>query len=267
MSENWDFYPCRVEDEPASIMLNLGLAKEAPVETLPDCTWLRVALKAPRPDGLSSSEEFDRLCEIGDALEAAVDEASTGLCYVGRCTCAGRRDFYAYAQSGVAAEAVLSSVMAAFPEYEFDTGHREDPQWRLYREFLYPTPRSMQMINNRRVLEALEKSGDPLAESRPIRHFVYFDANAQVEAFGQALAIAGFEIVGGQVDEQTGEQSVVFERNESVDFLHINQLTMQLLDLANSHGGNYDGWETEVRRPATDAGNDENSTEGTSDDT
>lgn len=267
MSENWDFYPCRVEDEPASIMLNLGLAKEAPVETLPDCTWLRVALKAPRPDGLSSSEEFDRLCEIGDALEAAVEEASTGLRYVGRCTCGGRRDFYAYAESGVAAEAVLSTVMAAFPEYEFDTGHREDPQWRLYREFLYPTPRSMQLINNRRVLEALEQRGDPLTESRPIRHFVYFDADADTEAFHQAMELAGFRIAGGDTSEESGRRSLVFERDESVDFLHLNQLTLQLIDLANSHGGDYDGWETEVRRPAKGAGNDDENAEGTSDET
>jgi regulator of RNase E activity RraB len=267
MSENWDFYPCRVEDEPASIMLNLGLAKEAPLEMLPVCSWLRVALKSPRPDGLSSSDEFDRLCEIGDALEAAVDEASTQIRYVGRCTCAGRRDFYAYAESGVAAEAVLSSVMAAFAEYEFDTGHREDPQWRLYREFLYPTDRSMQLINNRRVLEALESSGDPLTASRPIRHFVDFDANADLDAFRQALAIGGFEIVGGGVSEKTGRQSIVFERTESVDFLHINQLTIQLLDLANSHGGDYDGWETGVRRPVEDAGNDEIRTEGSTDET
>jgi uncharacterized protein (TIGR01619 family) len=267
MSENWDFYPCRVEDEPATIMLNLALAKEAPLETLSICTWLRVPLKSPRPDGLSSPEEFDRLCEIGDALEAAVDEASTQLRYVGRCTCGGRRDFYAYAESGVAAEAVLSSVMAAFPEYEFDIGHREDPEWKLYREFLYPTDRSMQLIYNRRVLEALEESGDPLSESRPIRHFVYFDANTQIEAFRQALVIAGFEIVGGGLSEDSDRQSIVFERSESVDFLHVNQLTMQLLDLANSHGGDYDGWETEIRRPAEDAGDDDQNAEGTTDET
>src|SRR5690606_19606188 len=144
----------------------------------------------------------------------------------------------------------LPILMAAFPEYEFDTGHREDVQWRLYREFLYPTNRSLQLINNRRVLEALEQRGDPLTESRPVRHFVDFDADAEIEAFRQALAIGGFEIVGGGAIEESDRQSIVFERIESVDFLHINDLTMQLLDLANSHGGDYDGWETQVRPPA-----------------
>lgn len=267
MTENWDFYPCRVEDEPATIMLNLGLAQAAPVAELPVCAWLRVLLVSPRADGLSSSEEFDRLCEIGDALEAAIAEAPTPIRYAGRCTCSGRRDFYVYTASGLAAEALLSSVMAAFAEYDFDTGYREDPQWSLYREFLYPGPRSLQLINNRRVLEALEGSGDCLTQSRPVRHFVDFEADASLAAFRQALGLAGFDIVGERIDEKTGRQGLVFQRSESVEFVHINDLTMQLLDLVNSHGGNYDGWETEVRRPEEDAGHDDHSTESTSDET
>src|SRR5690606_41208769 len=108
---------------------------------------------------------------------------------------------------------------------------------------------------------------DPLTESRPVRHFVYFDAGADIEAFRQALAIGGFEIVGGGAIEESDRQSIVFERIESVDFLHINDLTMQLLDLANSHGGDYDGWETQVRPPAENAGDDQNDAEGTPDET
>lgn len=256
MSENWDFYPCRVEDEPASIMVNLGIAAEAPIDAVTDCTWLHVSLKDPRPDGLSSAEEFDRLCEIGDALDAAVRGASTSLRYVGRCTCRGRRDFYTYAESGVVAESILSGMMAAFPEYEFDTGFHSDPQWRLYREFLYPTSRSMQLINNRRVLDVLEKQGDVNGTSRPIRHFAYFANEEHARSFSDSVAERNFEIVSRSADETSGSHAVIFERSDPTEFVAINNLTLELLDLAESREGRYDGWETQVQNPeaGTDAG-------------
>lgn len=248
MSENWDFYPCRVEGEPASIMLNLGLHNEAPVAALPECAWLRITLKDPRPDGLSSSEEFDRLCEIGDALDAAVDSEGSQLSYVGRCTCGGRRDFYTYAQSGLVAEALLSSVMSAFPEYEFDTGFRPDPDWRLYRDFLYPTSRSMQLIQNRRLLDVLEQRGDESRVVRPIRHFADFAQQQQADTFVSEVMERGFAVVSRSVDDESARHFVVFEREDAPEFVPINNLTLELLGLAESHNGRYDGWETSLEQ-------------------
>lgn len=248
MSENWDFYPCRVEDQPASIMVNLALASEAPISNLPECAWLHVQMNNPRDDGLSSSEEFDRLCEIGDAIEAAVADSTSAVRYVGRCTSAGRRDFYAYAESGLVAESLLSGVMSGFPEYRFETGFREDAQWRLYQGFLYPTGHSLQLIYNRRVLEALEKAGDQLNVPRPIRHFARFGDVTGSKAFCEAVGEEGFEILAQDPDNDSPPLVVAFERIDSVNFIEINNLTVHLLDLANSHEGDYDGWETEVQQ-------------------
>ena len=260
MSENWDFYPCRVEGEPASIMVNLGLAAEAPLENLPDCVWLHVMMRHPRADGLSSQEEFDRLCEIGDALDDAVAESAQQVKYVGRCTSAGRRDFYAYAESGLVAESLLSSVMTPFAEYEFVTGFQADPEWRLYRDFLYPAPPSLQLINNRRVLDVLQQRGDDLSTPRPVRHFVYFSDSQQAAAFSQAAGENGFGIVSQQPEqtpavdptEDDGRHAVILERIDAVDDVTINNVVLELLELANSHAGDYDGWETEVRASPDD---------------
>jgi uncharacterized protein (TIGR01619 family) len=263
MSENWDFYPCQVEGEPASIMVNLALIDGAPSETMPVCTWLHVQLLEPDDEGFVSSEEFDRMCEIGDFLEAAIRDAPSAMTYAGRCTSGGRRDYYLYAESGIAAESLLSSVMAAFPEYQFETGFRDDPQWRLYKEFLYPAPRSMQLIRNRRVLDALQQEGDPLTQPRPIRHFTCFKADASTQKFRQILRDEGFEIVGSGI--RHGTQIIIFERTDPVELLAISQVTIHLRDLANMHGGEYDGWETEVPRIPADGGSDGINTEGSID--
>ena len=31
LHQDWDFYPCRVDDNPASITLNLGLMRHGPI--------------------------------------------------------------------------------------------------------------------------------------------------------------------------------------------------------------------------------------------
>ncbi|MEN0048709.1 MAG: DUF695 domain-containing protein [Bacteroidota bacterium] len=56
--------------------------------------------------------------------------------------------------------------MAAFPKYKFDFGHKPDKEWSGYFNFLYPSPRQMQAIQNRRILEQLEKGGDNLTKAK-----------------------------------------------------------------------------------------------------
>lgn len=36
MSDNWDFYFCRIEDEPASIFVDLGIHDDAPLKVVLD---------------------------------------------------------------------------------------------------------------------------------------------------------------------------------------------------------------------------------------
>ena len=42
--DEWDFYPCRVDDAPASIFLNLWFEKKAPVTSADTLYWLRIQM-------------------------------------------------------------------------------------------------------------------------------------------------------------------------------------------------------------------------------
>src|SRR5688572_17352815 len=138
MSDDWDFYFCQVESSPASIFVDLGVRNDAPVAGLTEMSWLRLYMRHPRDDGLSSNEEYARLSEIEDALTAATSSLDGGMAYVGRNTTDGRRDYYFYAVDGTQAESSLSAAMVPFSEYEFETGSRSDPEWSVYFDFLYP---------------------------------------------------------------------------------------------------------------------------------
>lgn len=90
MSDNWDFYAARIDDQPASIFVDLGAESAAPIASLGHMAYVRLYMKHPRPDGLSSSDEYDTLVGVEDAMEASL--VGDDVVYVGRNTSNGCRD-------------------------------------------------------------------------------------------------------------------------------------------------------------------------------
>src|SRR5882762_7466533 len=158
MSDNWDFYFLRVDDKPASIFVDLGIAREAPIKTLPFMAYIRVYMKHPRFDGLSSQEEFDALRLIERAIEDVLVDGDKTL-YVGRNTTDGVRDFYFYMAQAQDWDSRAKALMASFSTHEFDSGCRGDPEWKTYFAFLYPSDANRQRIENRRLCDVLEERG------------------------------------------------------------------------------------------------------------
>jgi hypothetical protein len=126
---DWEFYPSRVDDQLASIYVDLSYRDAAPLAEQSDVAWLRVFFLYPREDGLSSQEEFQALSDIEDALIASLDACGVPCCYVGRNTSAGCRDFYIYSGNGQMIESILGQAMVPFAAYECETGHRQDSEW------------------------------------------------------------------------------------------------------------------------------------------
>lgn len=100
MSDEWDFYPLRVDDQPASIFVNLSLAKMAPISGKPHMSYISIRMRQPREDGLSSQEEFQALGDLEDLIVEAATENADPI-YVGRDTTGGDRDFFFYTSDPV----------------------------------------------------------------------------------------------------------------------------------------------------------------------
>ena len=250
MSDDWDFYFCQVDDRPASIFVDLGVHQDVPIAGLGDMAWLRVIMRRPRQgDGLSSSDEHGRLCEIEDALTQALANADITISYVGRNASNGCRDFYCYAANGVSAESCLSTVMVPFSEYEFEVGSRPDPDWSTYRDFLYPSRRGYQTIANHRVLANLEQHGDNHEIEREVSHWIYFQVADDRDRFVTAACQMGYKLVA-QNDDAKGERlfGLTVSRSHAIDFGTINDVVLTLFDLADEYAGEYDGWETSVEK-------------------
>ena len=240
--DTWDFYFGRVDGQPSSTFLNLSLAARAPVQGFTDCVYVSLKMKAPKPNGLSSKEEFDTLAALEDDLSQAIDKQ--GGIFAGRVTHSGLRDFFAYFRDGAAAKAVLLDFQARHGDYTMEIGARTDLEWEVYRGYLYPTPSQYQQIQNRGVLMALQREGDNLSKRRPIDHHAYFPSQEAAQAFIAAAAQEGFQLQ--ELSGDAPEVHVHFRREDAP--VGIDLVTDMIVGALESAVGRYDGWGSSVEK-------------------
>jgi hypothetical protein len=230
---NWDQYFCEIDGSVASIVLDLDL-REVDASELgrPYVLRVRVAMRDPREDGLSSDDEAQTLGAIEDALQTVLGE---GAILAGRYTVTRHRTFVLYVDDPKLVDRVESAMREYFPEYRQTSFVKEDPHWETYHEFLYPGALSLRSMFNRRACDALLEDGDPLTDARRIRHRIVFDGGDPIGFVEQAGAL-GFEARG--TDEE-----VVLWRVDLPSHDNIDALTHPLVKLAAEFGGEYEDWE------------------------
>ena len=240
MSDDWDYFPLRVDDHPASIFVDLGVRKQAPILSHPTMAYLRVLMLKPREDGLSSQDEFEDLIDLEDKVTSKITRDGTCL-FVGRNTSSGNRDFYFYTSDSTGFETIVREAMRDFPTYSYKTGSRVDRDWQTYFEFLYPSERSMQLIMNRRVREQLEENGDNLNNERQIDHLVLVPSKESQLKFARDIADEGFNINRApSKPDDNGQYPIEFSRKDSPS--EIDNIVLSLFDKVTGLGGAYDGW-------------------------
>ena len=251
MTDDWDFYFCRVDNRPASIFVDLGVAKDPPLAVYPVMSYVRVAMRNPRHDGLSSSEEFDALKSMEDQLGDRLTSGGSAV-YVGRNTSNGCRDFYFYCAQDLDWGARVAESMGLFSGYTYESGSRPDPDWHTYFDFLFPGDREMQSIWNRRVCNSMQRHGDELTQAREIDHWAYFPNQDSRARFLQATVALGYMLREVQDPQDGGGQFGAQVYRTDVPCLDtIDEVTWPLFDAAKEAGGKYDGWETVVIKQAS----------------
>ena len=246
LPQNWDFFMCRIEGAPASIRTNLALIEVAPLEGLSQRLQFYIKMQNPRPDGLSSNEEYPILCDIEDAIGEKAE--ATGAVSAGVVKSEGFLELWFYTQNAEALAKTCEEALQAFEGYQSGYNIAEDPEWEDYFGFLYPDEFSYQTMQNRKVLMQLEKNGDKMEVPREIDHFIYFKEAAQQQAFAKEVEAKGFKVLLS--DEKTVEErkaenythpyTVQASREDSP--LDIDDIVWDLLELASSFEGEYDGW-------------------------
>ena len=244
---DWDFYFSNVDDKLGSIAVDLGLAAIAPIQDQNNVCWVSIKMLIPRTDGLSSSEESGVLGDIEDQLAERMT-AKHSATHVGRLTSDGNRDIYFYLGDTLLVDKTISDVMINYPKYSFEYDSKEDKEWSGYFDFLYPAPQQIQSIQNRRVIDNLEKNGDKLTKERPVDHWIFFKTEQDKKQFWQKIKEEGFQIVTDDHDASLGENPyrLHISRVDNVDQNSVDEYVIHLWKLAGECNGEYDGWETSI---------------------
>src|ERR1700690_996487 len=231
MRDNWDSYFCTVKNATASIFVNLGLEHDAPMASLSHLACIRVRMRNPREDGLSSADEAADLWQLEDALDSEMKSTDPAGVFVGRSTSAGIRNFFFYVPSPDGCATRIHGVMMEFPHYKVEVDVRSERTWETYSDFLLPNEEQRQTIGNRKVCEQLAHRGDSLGQPREIDHWIYFREPHQREQFQARCTEMGFQ-TRGLTDSPEGGYGIQVYRVDLPSYGAIDSVTPPLFRLA-----------------------------------
>jgi len=127
-------------------------------------------------------------------------------------------------------------------------GARPDPEWALYRDYLYPSRRMLRVMKNRGVYAALGKEGDVLTVPREVEHWAYFPTPHARAGFIQNCQKNGFQVRSIlEPHPKWDEFGVTVFRQDVPSPDGLDDVILLLFDFAEAAGGRYDGWETQVQ--------------------
>jgi len=242
-NEGFDFYLTHLEEDPASILVDLTAALHAPLASHPKRLIIRVKMKEPQANGLRSSGEADALFRVEDAITDAL--AGVDALFVGRVVTGGNTDHFFYLPGQTSPASLTAAVKEAAGDYATELGLRDDPEWTGYFQFLFPDHEQQQLMSNRRVLEQLANNGDRHDQPRQVDHLVYFPDLASASKLAEQLVVRGFRVDPPRPPEPGGDRqmwALEFHRVEAVTPEQVDALTLELLRLLEGTGGHYDGW-------------------------
>jgi regulator of RNase E activity RraB len=246
MQEYWELYMKNLEGNPASIQFNAGISME--IEeiqyTHPTVAFVKAKLKEPNVHGMLEENEEPEILFMEDKLEAAMIKFRIGK-YVGRILSNGHVTFLYYVQFTYNWSDFIAFALNEHNHYEIHNGHNEDKAWNYYKNLLYPTAKEWQLIQNHKVCDNLKEQGDNLYLVRAIEHKLFFQSEDKKEILIQVLEAEGFKIQG-EISNKEGIKGVSFYRLDKPFYHDIDTLTLSLIEIAEVHDAQYDGWETSV---------------------
>ncbi|WP_026688786.1 DUF695 domain-containing protein [Alteribacter aurantiacus] len=247
MSEHWGHYFGLMDNEPASVVLDMEVSEEVDPKEFKYAFVINISLKCPNEDGFATDDEAEALNEIETAFNEFVRDRN--YVFVGRITCSGERDLFFYynkVDKQVLFEATkryLDPEHYKYNVYSID----EDEPWEIYYTSLYPNLYQLQHMGNADVVEALEESGDPLEVARKVEHWLLFEDSRLMDKFTRRIKKEGFIIEEkSRRTDENDKYTLVISRNDKVDLDSMNEITDFLIDLLEDYNGEYDGWETFV---------------------
>lgn len=230
--EEWDTYMSKIGAKPASILVDMGAYAAAPMKL-----YSYVVITGPRAkkcdgNGLPSAGEIDSLERVLGATSGMLSGA-TAKKLVGTLTYNCERVNYYYVQDTTAVRRALNRMYENYlTDYTYSLKIKYDPQWEVYRNFLYPDSSvKFWMATNRIVNKLITYDGD-FTQARKLTYTFMFQSASNCSAFVDSVRAHNY--VAGTMRLKK-DVANVYEINVSrynslrMDSIHANLAELRLL--------------------------------------
>ncbi len=240
--DDWDFYPCRIDDYEAAILLDLRYDGQPPPPEATTLYRVRIPMRDPDDHGMGTAGEVTAMNELEVGFIAELQRGGE-LLYVARLRTRADWElvFYGAPERGPAIQAIRDVFVGRRTYLDV----RPDPEWGYYREFLLPDDERRRWMADRRLTEVLAQDGESLTTPRRVDHWAHFATAQARDEFVRGVLDVGFELQ--RAAEVAGKRlpfGAQVYRDDAVDLDHIHDVAMQLVAMAVGLGGEYEGWNT-----------------------
>jgi hypothetical protein len=248
-TQNWDVYLAKYDKGTGSIMLDMALKNKAPLAKYPFVVVTGVKYTDCNKDGFPSNREFTTLYKISDSVKATIEKVSPAVLAGTFTYLCERLDYFFVSDTSSIRQALLQLYKKQFPLYTFYINIKKDTPWAAYLDFLYPNEETQEYMENQKILLAIQKAGDKLIQPRPVDHWAYFKTDIDRNCFILYAKKNNFTITLKEKTNLPGYPfKLHFTRTDKIDLPSISAITLEIRRQAKKCNGNYDGWETVVRR-------------------
>lgn len=242
LSNKWEFFITTVDDRVTGIRVDTGAIQDERFDRLNHTWFFRVRYTHCYENGLPHPDETQRLNRIEDWLEERGKALPIWL--VGVVTQEGWRDFVFQSEKELDWERTLDKLLAGSPEVSCSYSVSKNDNGNYYRQFLYPSKYDWNWIHDSRVCRGLLEHGDDLTLPRTIDYYAILPTEAAARAFAEDVAILpyGITLVSIRMNDQQQGYMASLTNIDAPEQWHITEITCQLTDLSEKHGGCFDGW-------------------------
>ncbi len=251
MAQNgeWDTYLAMYEKGPGSTLVNMSLKQVAPDSTRPFLFAAGVKFKNCTRKGLPAATAFITLNRISDSIVSLIGkQAGTILAGTFAYQCERKDYFYVKDTNGLKM-AVIKLLNDHFTGYTPAFLIKEDKGWDAYLHFLYPNEVTRLYMSNQRIIMRLEKAGDNMSIPRPVDHMLNFKTAKDRECFIYKAISQHYRIISkDSTDRKDLPYSLIISREDKADLTTINKITSWMKTEATRCKGEYESWETVIRK-------------------
>lgn len=245
IESQWDMYITDIEGSKALVLVDMALSGVAPLRDYKFLFGIQLEILNPEDDGFYNADEQAKLFEIEDRAVEIVTKQSPSR-FVATVTSGGNRIMYFYSKNDEFLAALVGQIASEYPQYSFNYMVDTDGPWNFYYNALLPGVLEQQLMDNRRIHDAMVAQGFDVKKQRPTCHWFYFENGAKRRQCAVRLMAWGYEILDDNFYDEEVIQAPFGLKVACMQDMQLETLfekTYASFELAEEYEGLYDGWQ------------------------